>query len=44
LVNIGQKYRALYIKTKAHFIVAGDIKSPSKPTVRVKWYKAVMIA
>jgi hypothetical protein len=28
LVKIGQKFWALYIKTKTPFIVAGDIVSP----------------
>jgi hypothetical protein len=29
LVNIGQKYKALYMKTWAHFILADDMKSSS---------------
>ena len=28
LVKIGQKYRALYVRTYVRFIVPGDIKSP----------------
>jgi hypothetical protein len=32
------------MKTKVRFIVAGDIKSPQKCSLRVKWYQAVRIA
>jgi thiol-disulfide isomerase/thioredoxin len=44
LVDIGQKYRVLYMKNEVRFIVADDIKSPLKHSLRVKWYQAVMIA
>jgi len=30
LVTSGQKYRALYMKTYAQFIIVDDIKSPQK--------------
>jgi hypothetical protein len=41
LVQIGQKYRAFYTKTKVHVIAAGDIKSPYMRSFRLKWYKTV---
>ena len=34
LVKIGQKYRTLYMKTYVSFIVAGDIISPLKHSLR----------
>jgi hypothetical protein len=36
-----QKFGALYMKTKVRSIAAGDIKSPSRRSLRVKWYKAI---
>jgi len=30
VVEVGQIYRALYMMTKVHFIIAGNIKLPSK--------------
>jgi hypothetical protein len=32
------------MKTHVGSVVAGDIKSPSKRSVRVKWHQAVAIA
>jgi hypothetical protein len=39
--KIGQQYRALYIKNYIRSIVAGDIKSLQKRSLRVTWYLAV---
>jgi len=36
LVEIGQKYRTLCMKTEVCFIVADDIKSPLQRSLRVK--------
>jgi len=36
-----QKCRALHMNTYVGFIVADDIISPSKRSIRVKWYPAV---
>jgi hypothetical protein len=43
LFKIGQKYRALYLKTYGH-ILAGAINSPLNDFLRVKCYKVVGIA
>jgi len=43
LARIGQKYQALYMKTKVGFIVTIGIKSPTENPLPVKWYQAVRI-
>jgi hypothetical protein len=40
VIKIGQKCPALYMKTSVRFIVAGDIKSQYKRSLRVKRYQA----
>jgi hypothetical protein len=44
LVKIGQKHRALYMKAYVHFIIVGDIKSPKKCSLLVKWHQVVRVA
>jgi hypothetical protein len=39
LVKIGQNHRALHMKAKLCLIVAGDMKSPYKRSLRLKWYQ-----
>lgn len=34
----------LYTKTKVRFTVAGDVKSPLKCSLRVKWYQIFSVA
>jgi len=43
LVEIGQKYRALYTNTRLYFIVSGEINSSQKRSLRLKRYQAVRI-
>ena len=44
LVEIGQKYRTLHMKTKESiFFVAVDVRSPLKRCVRVQWYHVFML-
>jgi len=38
---IGKIYRVLYIETLVQVTVAGYIKTPLKPSLRVIWYEAV---
>ena len=44
VIRIGQKYRALYVKTSVRFIVAGDIKTQYKRSLRTKWYQVVSLS
>jgi len=45
--EIGSKsvknYRATYMQTEVCFVISGDIKSPLKRSLRVKWYQALRI-
>ena len=43
LVEFGQKYQALYVKTYASYIIADEIKLPLKCSFWGKWYLAVRI-
>ena len=43
VVEAGQIYRALYVKTKVHFIIAGNIKLPSKHSLWVKRHQTIRI-
>jgi hypothetical protein len=42
--KIGQKYRALYIKSQVGFIFSGDLKPVQKRSFRVISYRAARIA
>jgi len=44
LVKVGQKYRAFYMETGPHLIVASDNVSPYKRFLRMKLYQAIRIA
>lgn len=44
LVIIRQKYLTLYVKTEESCIVAGDIKTPQKLSIRVERYQTVRAA
>jgi hypothetical protein len=44
LVTIRPKYLTLYMKTEGSCIVVGDVKTPQKFSVRMKWYQTVRAA
>jgi hypothetical protein len=43
-VTIRQIYRTLDMKAQVGSNVAGEIRTPQKPSVRMKWYQAVTTA
>jgi hypothetical protein len=45
LVKIVEKYQALYVGTQVHSIsLVGGVSSPSKRSVRMELYQALVIA
>ena len=44
VIRTGQNYRAIDTKTEVSFIVASEIQSQYKRSLRAKWYEVVSLS